>query len=164
MVADSLKPATRNLCHTESRLRRESAQSTTNWYIGKSAHWFIFIILLFAACNNPNPKPRNMLSDEVMVSALVELHLVEARANIMGIPQDSLLPLLETRYQEIFANLAIDTTAFNATFAYYEHNPAQMDSLYQKVVDNLVEREATYRTSNADSAGVPEPIAVDSVK
>jgi hypothetical protein len=122
------------------------------------------LLLFLSACNNPNPKPSNMLSDEVMVAALVELHLVEARANIMGIPQDSLLPLLETRYQEIFAKLAIDTTAFNATFAYYEHNPAQMDSLYQKVVDALVEREATYRTNNADSANAPEPVAVYSIK
>jgi len=145
MITDSLKPA-------------------TNWYIGTSAHWFIFIILLFAACNNPNPKPSNMLRDEVMVSALVELHLVEARADIMGIPKDSLLPLLQTRYQEIFTNLDIDSAAFGATFAYYEHNPAQMDSLYQKVVDALVERESNYRASAPDSAVVPKPLTVDSIK
>lgn len=126
-----------------------------NWYIG------IFLLML-VSCDNPNPKPKNMLSDEQMVSALVELHLVEARADMVGIPQDSLLPLLETRYQEIFATLAIDTANFNTTFKYYEHNPAQMDSLYQKVVDNLIEREATYRSNTPDTTVVPAP--VDSLK
>jgi hypothetical protein len=122
------------------------------------------LLLFFSACNTPNPKPKKMLSDEVMVSALVELHLVEARADIMGIPKDSLLPLLQTQYQDIFTNLDIDSAAFGATFAYYEHNPAQMDSLYQKVVDALVERESNYRTSAPDSAAVPKSLTMDSIK
>lgn len=135
-----------------------------HWYISTSVHWYIVIlVLLFASCDNPEPKPKGMLSDEEMVMVLSELHLAEARADLLGIPQDSLRPLLEKRYEEIFAELDVDTAAFNATFAYYEHNPAQMDSLYQKVVDNLVELESNYRTNAPDSAIAPEPVAVDSV-
>lgn len=135
-----------------------------HWYISTSVHWYIAILVLwFASCDNPEPKPKNMLSDEELVKVLTELHLVEARADLMDIPQDSLRPLLENRYEEIFVELGVDTAAFNATFAYYEHNPAQMDSLYQKVVDNLVEREANYRTTAPDSTLVPEPVAVDSL-
>lgn len=132
-------------------------QLITTWHIG-------ILLLLLASCENPDPKPKNMLSDEDMVKVLSELHLVEARADMLSIPQDSLRPLLEKRYDEIFAELDIDTAAFNATFAYYEHNPAQMDSLYQKVVDNLVELESNYRTTAPDSTIVPEPVAVDSLK
>ncbi len=105
-----------------------------------------------------------MLDDEEMVKVLVELHLVEARADLLDIPQDSLRPVLEKRYDEIFAELDTDTAAFNASFNFYEHNPAQMDSLYQKVVDALVERESNYRANTPDSTESPEPMAVDSIK
>lgn len=166
MVASNLKLVTRNL------------QLATNWFIGislsgrqASAHWYRpirlagigILVLLLASCETTDPKPKNMLSDAEMVKVLSELHLVEARADLLDIPQDSLRPLLEKRYEEIFAELDLDTAAFNATFAYYEHNPAQMDSLYQRVVDNLVELESNYRINAPDSTVVPQPIAVDSL-
>lgn len=131
----------------------------SNFQIGTLA-----LLLFHSACNNPDPKPKNMLEDEEMVKVLIELHLVEARADLLNIPQDSLRPILERRYDEIFAELDIDTAAFNASFNFYEHNPAQMDSLYQKVVDALVERESNYRANTPDSSETTEPIAVDSLK
>ncbi len=113
----------------------------------------LLLLTTLAACNEAAQKPSGMLPDEEMVEVLVALHLAEARADLLLIPRDSITPLLEARYAEIFAEKNIDSAAFNRSFAYYERNPEQMDSLYQKVIDNLVENEAKYRadTTIADT-------------
>lgn len=114
------------------------------------------IVMLFMACATDSGKPKDMLTDEQMVDVLVELHLAEARMDLLQIPQDSVRPLLRERYTEIFTDQNLDTAKFNATFAYYERYPEQMDSLYQKVIDELVEREALYRQNAPDSTNVTE--------
>ncbi|CAN5433471.1 hypothetical protein BH09BAC1_BH09BAC1_24710 [soil metagenome] len=118
----------------------------------------IFMLAASFGCNQGDGPPSNMLSEEQMVKVLVDLHLAEARTELLYLPQDSIRPLLETRYTEIFAEHNIDTAAFNQSFAYYERNPERMDSLYQKVIDDLVEREATYRANAPDSAIAPLPV------
>lgn len=124
--------------------------------------WFWF------SCSQQEEQPVKLLQDDEMVSALVALHLAEARADMLKIPADSLRPLLKNRYEQVFEELQIDTAEFNATFAYYEKHPGEMDSLYQKVIDRLVEMEANYRTTASDSTIIPDttatpkPIAVDS--
>jgi hypothetical protein len=121
------------------------------------------MIVAFGACNQPEEQPQVLLPEEQMVQVLVELHLAEARVELIQIPQDSIRPLLKQRYSDIFTQLEIDTTAFNTTFEYYEQHPTEMDLLYEKVIDNLVEREATYRTNTPDSTEVSVPTPVDSI-
>lgn len=121
------------------------------------------MIVAVAACNQPTELPKGLLPEEQMVQVLVELHLAEARVELIQIPQDSIRPLLKQRYSEIFTQLEIDTAKFNSTFEYYEKHPKKMDLLYEKVVDNLVEREATYRTNTPDSTETPVPTPVDSM-
>lgn len=115
---------------------------------------FLILFLLltaFAACKQEAKKPAGMLTEAELVEVLVAFHMAEARAEVMLIPRDSIRPLLDSRYQEIFEELKIDSARFNVSFAFYEQNPTQMDSLYQKVIDELVEREATYRSTTPDS-------------
>jgi len=119
-----------------------------------------FLLTAFAACKQEAKKPAGMLTEAELVEVLVAFHMAEARAEVMLIPRDSIRPLLDARYQEIFEELEIDSARFNASFAFYEQNPIQMDSLYQKVVDELVEREATYRSTTPDSV---EAEAIDSI-
>jgi hypothetical protein len=121
---------------------------------------FLFLLTAFAACEQEVKPPAGMLTEAELVELLVAFHMAEARADVMLIPRDSIRPLLDARYQEILEQMEIDSARFNASFAFYEQNPIQMDSLYQKVVDELVEREATYRSTTPDSV---EPEVTDSI-
>ncbi len=116
--------------------------------------WLLVMVWMFASCNEEKPKPINLISEGEMVEVLVELHLAEARMEVINIPQDSIRPLLKARYAEIFKDLEVDSSAFNQTFSHYEQDPKQMDLLYEKVVNELVARETKYRIAKPDSAVV----------
>lgn len=80
-----------------------------------------------------------------MVLVLVDAHIFEAMAEGQKMPGDSLAQFIKANYAGIFRKHGITEAQFLRTFDYYEHNPAKMDELMTKVIDELSRMEAEIR-------------------
>ncbi|MDX2002078.1 MAG: DUF4296 domain-containing protein [Chitinophagales bacterium] len=112
------------------------------------------LLLLFAGCQ---PKPgsdegKNAITRKKMVAILVDVHLMESRAEGLGIHKDSLKAEYKQAYADIFKKHQVKEQDFKTTFKWYEANPAKLDLLYQDVVAELSSMEA-----NAKAAKPKEP-------
>src|SRR6185295_7282656 len=97
----------------------------------------IFLLVLLASCKPENRRPAGILPEDKMVEIMIDVHIFEAVKESKKIPVDSLPQVISANYQQIFKNHGISEEQFRKSFDYYEHNPAKMDDLMTKVIDEL---------------------------
>src|ERR1051325_6999036 len=100
------------------------------------------IFLLVWSCSKPKEKvPDHLISPDSMVSILVDIHLVEAAANITRLNdvQPFKAPQL---YPAIFKSHQTDSATFHTSFDYYLQNPKKLEAIYEKVLNELSRRES----------------------
>ena len=102
---------------------------------------FAFVLLL-GACSVPDKEKENPLARKKMVEILVEMHMIEARADRLMVVRDSLLPEMKIAYDDVLKTKNVSETDYKKTLDYYLQNPLKMDTMYQEVVDELSRREA----------------------
>lgn len=98
---------------------------------------------LLLSCNNTNKKtPDYLLEQDQMVELMVDMHLVETANNLKLISPDS----STLRYQEMFASIfethGISKMEFDSSLFYYATQTQQMDTIYDKVLEELYEMES----------------------
>lgn len=101
--------------------------------------------LSFQACQeapNEETKLKASVPKAKMVSILVDIHLLEARAEEFKMLNDSFITAKRAAYDTIFKAHGVEREKFLSTFDYYEHNPKEMDLLYETVVDSFSVMEA----------------------
>lgn len=123
------------------------------------------ISLLFSCHPAVEKKPKDMVPPETMKDILVEMHILESRAQVYHWQHDTLAIIMNDKYRELYGNYDITEEAFKATFRWYEDNPDEMDALYQTIVDELVKREAAVKAQPDSSVHqTPFPKTVDTKK
>ncbi len=123
-----------------------------------------FLMGLFACQDgkqNTAEKPNNLVSPEKMEQMLSELHIVDALINQKNIAADSAKKLSTDYYDLIYRKYAVTANDFNKSFQYYLHNPADMDSIYVKVLENLNMEDLKLKKNMVDSLPQSAVISVD---
>lgn len=123
-----------------------------------------FLMGLFACQDgkqNTAEKPNNLISSEKMQQMLSELHFVDALINQKNLAADSAKKLSTDYYDFIYRKYAVTANDFNNTFQYYLHNPADMDSIYVKVLENLNMEDLKLKKYMVDSLPHSAVISVD---
>ncbi len=110
------------------------------------------MLIAFASCAHPEARPRDLFSEAKMVEVMVDVHIFEAMERNDKMSADSLAVFVETNYEEIFKKHGIKEEQFKRTFDYYEHNPAKMDELMTKVIDELSKMEADVKGDKVEQA------------
>lgn len=78
-----------------------------------------------------------LLSEELMVNVLSELHIADAYTERNTNPINYRNNLREDLYLEVLEKYQLDEATFRFTYDYYTSHPYEMDSLYLKVIENL---------------------------
>jgi phage gp29-like protein len=123
-----------------------------------------FLMGLFACQDgkqNTAEKPNNLVSPEKMQQMLSELHFVDALINQKNLAADSAKKLSSDYYDFIYRKYAVTANDFNNTFQYYLNNPADMDSIYVKVLENLNMEDLKLKKYMVDSLPHSAVISVD---
>jgi hypothetical protein len=101
-------------------------------------------ILLISACKfeqKPDyllEKPKDLLSQETMVSIILEAHLKEAMVLETGIQYDSARKLFKSVYEpEILEKYGVDDSTYFKSYQYYISDPSNIQKIYGRVVDSL---------------------------
>lgn len=94
-----------------------------------------FLILLLSSCNMEAPMPEPSIPEEKMAKILAEIHLAEGGfQNEMNLTKDSLANLY---YNFIFKKHGVTDTAFFKNHNIYFHSADRLESLYEKVVEEI---------------------------
>src|SRR5262245_11637473 len=101
-----------------------------------------FIALAVGSCKRREEKvPGNLISPDSMVSILVNIHLAEAAANITRINDVQSFKAREL-YPAIFKTHRTDSITFHSSFDYYLQRPKKLETIYDKVLNELSRRES----------------------
>jgi hypothetical protein len=104
------------------------------------ARWFLLGLLLWA-CQPVNLKGP-VLSEEVFIESLVQLHLAEAAAELQWV--DPLYQMdRNILFKQVLKYQNIDTADFQNTLYWYLNQPEKMDAVYEKVGQQLEQLQST---------------------
>jgi hypothetical protein len=101
---------------------------------------FVIIALLLFGCGSQE-KPKGLLSQDEMVSLMVDVYLAEARISTTGIPRDSATKLFEPYESALIAKRGITDSILQANYAYYLQKPDELEKILDAVIDTLNLRE-----------------------
>jgi len=96
------------------------------------------LTFILGACSGEEVEPpKNLVSKEKMIGFLLDLHLAEAKINILAVPHDSAKLLYKHYEKYLFEKHGIEDSAYYKSFQYYLHDLQTMDEIYGAVVDSL---------------------------
>lgn len=97
----------------------------------------LFISLIFFAGCKENREPDYLLSEDQMVSVLIDIHITEGIASALPIKYDSSQVIYKLMEKEVFLKHEVSDSVFTKSMLYYLQDPTTMDKLYGRVVDSL---------------------------
>lgn len=92
--------------------------------------------LLLLGCEAEISKP-DLLPADLMRDVLVEMHVADAYTERSKEPLIYRNDLRVDLYEEVLKKFSLDEQTFRHTYDYYTSHPAEMDSLYQQVIEHL---------------------------
>jgi hypothetical protein len=104
----------------------------------------IFIFYLFSAsCGNGNKVkiPGGILSRDTMVEVITDVHLVQASQRL-NIPIDTADTSTSNTFNYVWKKHHITEADYKKNLDFYSHNPSILDSIYEKVLNNLSQQKA----------------------
>ena len=104
---------------------------------------FFILIVILTSCFK-GEYPDNILSQDEMVSILIEVHLLEAKIQKLYLKEDSSKVLYDHYEDMLFDDLEVDREKYNNSMIYYVDNGYEMGKIYDRVVDSLLAIQQTH--------------------
>jgi len=103
----------------------------------------IFILLLglvvfTVGCEEAEEQaPEDILSQDEFTAIMIDVQLIEGmKVHRLG-PKRNRSPDMEVLYGNVFLKHGIDESDFEKTYDYYKKRPAEMEVIYEQVLDSL---------------------------
>ena len=124
-------------------------------------------IFLFS-CKEPEKEQPGILPKDKMIDVLVDIHIAEASSESHGLTSIQINQLVAVKYEGVLQKHGITRPQFQTAFDYYLRHPAELDEIYQEVVNRLTALESKLPSTRsaavrarADSLGIG---GIDSLK
>jgi len=114
---------------------------------------YLVISLLFflGACGSEEIVPPNdLVPKEDMINFLLDLHLAEAKINMLALPRDSSKLLYKHYERYLFDKHNLEDSAYYQSFEYYLNEIEVMDEIYGAIVDSLNVMNTMSRTKELE--------------
>ena len=118
--------------------------------------FILCIVMLTASCNSIlRSRPLGTLSENEMVSVLVDIHLTEATLRLAN---DSITRLNDTndiriRFAQVFKKHDIQPDDFNQSLTFYLEHIEELDKIYIEVINQLTVLDATLVEKTGKTGG-----------
>ena len=108
---------------------------------------WVMIPILFFSCSQltKDDVPEGVMPESKMINILVDIHLAEARANVMTVHLDSARFYFAIYKDSIYKKNKVTKFEFDSSYKYYMRNVSKMDRIYMAVVDSLGLRQGLKR-------------------
>jgi hypothetical protein len=99
--------------------------------------------MISVSCSNGNKAkiPDDIIRPDTMVEVITDVNLVQASQR-MGIVIDTADTGAYTSFNYVWRRHRITEDEYKKSLAFYTHNPALLDSMYEKVLNNLSKQKA----------------------
>lgn len=99
--------------------------------------WCLLLtVVLISGCKQEK-KPDFILSEEEMVSILMQMYLAEERFSKISVPYDSVTKLVPLFKDKVFAEAGVSHDVYMKSMEYYMANPKRLEYIYSALVDSL---------------------------
>ncbi|MGV3541140.1 MAG: DUF4296 domain-containing protein [Rufibacter sp.] len=104
----------------------------------------LLLVILFSigACSTQEDQPADLLPEKKMTGILVDIHLEEARIGRTIANYDTSRAAFKQQHKHILKKHGVTDSAFKHSYDYYLSHPAEMDKVYERVIDSLSAMEA----------------------
>jgi hypothetical protein len=102
---------------------------------------FLFGLACFS-CNQATT-PIAVLSEDQMISILLDIQLTEGKVSSLPVTFDSSKVLYALMEKDIFFKHGVSDSVFTSSMLYYLEDAGKMDRIYARVIDSLVVLENT---------------------
>lgn len=100
---------------------------------------FSICFILLVACKEE--KPEGILDKGTMTNIIIEVYIGEGKVSALNVKRDSSLIVYDAYEKLIYDKYAIDKETYKKSLSYYYDNPAQLDEIYEAVMDSLNVKE-----------------------
>ncbi len=90
-----------------------------------------------------------MIPEETMVPLLLDMQLIEGAKSNKFFLGDTGAANYALLYTTIFEKHGVEKAQFDSSMAYYTHHSAELENIYDKVIEELMKIEATEMASGA---------------
>ena len=99
--------------------------------------FFVVVTLLFSCNKKQKEIPAEIIQKDSMVNIIVDLHLADAIL-LNPLTQSKISDISSNRlYKTVLDKYNITRERFNKSIDYYAETPAVLDSIYDKVIEQL---------------------------
>lgn len=113
----------------------------------KRIYFSIFFSLLMSACTSRKmPPPVGLISEEEMVSLLVDIRLLEGAYSVEYHSVDTSDYRIDSYYLKLFAESGITKEQFSESYIYYSKQAGKLSELEEEVIERLSELQAKEET------------------
>jgi len=99
---------------------------------------YLFFLTFFIITSCSNPLEEKLLSKEILVEILIDMHILEVTIDNLNLSKDSSLVFYNQKEKEIFKKYNIDDKIYRESFSYYFFKPKELDQIYEHVIDSLL--------------------------
>lgn len=112
----------------------------------KLIYIFTFFACFAIACSSDNSLPAGILTEEQMVSVIVDLETHQAMYKMKFSNKDTVSYNQLAAY--VFKQQNTSKEAFNTSLAYYAKYPKQLESFYASAIEIISEKQAAVQNNN----------------
>lgn len=102
---------------------------------------FSLFISLFSCENKSETMPKDILSEDKMVSIMTDIHLIEGELTKHHYTRDSSALLYFLYKKNLFKKYQINDSIYARSSKYYNMHPGLMDKVYGRIIDTLSLKE-----------------------
>lgn len=99
--------------------------------------FLLAVVLLAISCNSNDEIPEGIMTQEEMVSALMEIRTLEGQVASLPIGNDSSQIIYHFLEQRLFEEIDLDTAIYSKSYDYYMLHPEQYIEITSAVIDSL---------------------------
>lgn len=94
--------------------------------------------------------PEGILSEDKMVTVLIDIHIAEGLVSTFPINYDSSRTMYPKLEKEVFRKHNVVDSVFHRSLEYYLANPRIIDRIYERAIDSLNVIEKSGNTKETD--------------
>ena len=99
---------------------------------------YLCFLTFFIIISCTSPLDEKLLSKEILVEILIDMHILEITIDNLNLSKDSSLVFYNLKEKEIFNKYNIDDKIYRESFSYYFFEPKELDQIYEHVIDSLL--------------------------
>lgn len=96
------------------------------------------VLITLFGCKKKEEVPAHLIGEEQMVAILVDIHLLEARIDALGLPKDSVDAVYKSFEWDLLVNKhKVDTLTYFKSFKYYTNHLSNFNNVYDEVLKEM---------------------------